>query len=857
MRPHLVSLLEDCLRRPRELAFARWKGLRVERWSFQHLARVSAQFASELSARNIGRGDRVIFLAHNSPAWVAAFFGCMMRGAVAVPLDTQGSAEFVLKVQDQVAAKLMLVDSSTLRASGVSLPVINLDDLPEIVSERNPTIPSLETIGRSDLIEIIFTSGTTSEPKGVQLTHENFLANLAPIEGEMKKYLRYERFVHPIRFLSLVPLSHIFGQLMGLFIPMLLGGPVFYRRTLTPSDTILAIRRERISVLITVPRMLASLADAIRREDGAGKHKDGLEQRLAGAAGQSGLRRWWTFRDVHKRFGLKFWAFITGGAELDASTEEFWRGLGFAVLQGYGMTETASLISIPHPFRSVNRSIGKALPGQEVRLDQSGEILIRGSNVTPGYWAGESLHPIDADGWLHTGDIGEVDTQGNIYFKGRSKDVINLASGLKVFPEDLEQALQRQPEIKYAAVIGVTGKHGDEPLAVLILRDRTANAAEVVDRANRLLSEPQRIRRWSIWPDEDFPRTATTQKILKRVIAERIGTQDRALQAPAGLWTGGGNDEEFLREQLTRILGAVPGKFGSENTLGADLKLDSLDRVELMSAIEERYQITIDEGAIRDSTTVGDLAQIVRADSQTAYKFPDPSWARSRLVTLIRRIVLRLLVVPAERILSGARATGTEHLRDLNGPVIFASNHVSSIDPGLILAALPSRFRDHLAIAMQGEMLREWRYPESGKSLFKRVYLRVKYCLVTCLFHVFPLPQQSGYRRSFAYAGESLERGDSVLIFPEGRRTLTAEMGPFLPGAGLLAAQADVPVVPVRIDGLFELKKKRRFSAPRGRIQIVFGSPLRFASDQPADEIAREIERRVRELNTEARNAQK
>lgn len=856
MRPHLISLLEDCLRRRNELAFARWKGLRVERWSYEHLARVSFQFAGELSARNIGRGDRVIFLAQNSPAWVAAFFGCMIRGAVAVPLDTHSSAEFIIKVQDQVAAKLVLADSSTLRASRVSLPVINLDDMPEVVSEHNPTIPSIETIGRSDLIEIIFTSGTTSEPKGVQLTHENFLANLAPIEDEMKKYLQYERLVHPIRFLSLVPLSHIFGQLMGLFIPMLMGGPVFYRRALTSTDTISAIRRERISVLIAVPRMLASLADAIRREVGSG-NKDGLEQRLAGAAGQSGLRRWWTFRDVHKRFGLKFWAFITGGAELDASTEEFWRGLGFAVLQGYGMTETASLISIPHPFRSVNRSIGKALPGQEVRVDQSGEILIRGSNVTPGYWAGESLHPIDSDGWLHTGDIGEVDAQGNIYFKGRSKDVINLASGLKVFPEDLEQALLRQPEIKHAAVIGVTGKHGPEPLAVLILRDRTVNAAEVVDRANRKLSEPQRIRRWSIWPDEDFPRTPTTQKILKRVIAERIGMQDATLQAPPEPWAVDGNDREFLRQQLTRILGAAPGKLGSENTLGADLKLDSLDRVELMSAIEERYQITIDEGAIRDSTTVGDLTQLVRADNQTAYKFPDPSWARSRLVTLIRRLVLRLVVVPAERILSGARATGTEHMGDVKGPLIFASNHVSSIDAGLILAALPSRFRDHLAIAMHGEMLSEWRYPDIGKSLFERIYLRVKYWLVTGLFHVFPLPQQSGYRRSFAYAGESLERGDSVLIFPEGRTTPTGEIGPFLPGTGLLAAQADAPVIPVRIDGLFELKKRRRFSAPRGRIHIVFGSPLRFASNQPADEIAREIERRVRELNTEPRNTQK
>ena len=241
-------------------------------------------------------------------------------------------------------------------------------------------------IGRDDILQIVFTSGTTAEPKGVVITHGNVLANIAPLEREMQRYLKYERWVHPVRFLNLLPLSHVFGQFLGMFLPPLLGGTVIFQEELKPSEIVSTIRRERVSVLVSVPRVLQSLKQKIERdlEDG-GKIED-FRQRFRTSEGKHFLRRWWIFRDIRRQFGWKFWALICGGAALDAETEKFWDRLGYAAIQGYGLTETTSLISVNHPFKLGKGSIGKVLPGREVKLAEDGEILIRGGGVAAGYW---------------------------------------------------------------------------------------------------------------------------------------------------------------------------------------------------------------------------------------------------------------------------------------------------------------------------------------------------------------------------------------------------------------------------------------------------------------------------------------
>src|ERR1700687_3674888 len=351
MHPTLATYLEDFLSRGNEPAFVHKHGLRVKRWSYSQVAETAVRFARELEARRIAKDDRVLLWARNSPEWVSAFFGCLLRGVIVVPLDLQSQPGFVKRVEEQVEAKLALCDATTSGLVEQTLPVIELDELSSQIAHHSLRPYSMTDIRYDDTVEIVFTSGTTAEPKGVRITHRNLMASLTPLEREIKLYLKWERLVHPVRFLNLLPLSHVFGQFMGVFVPQLLGGEVFFQESLSPSQIVETVKRERISVVITVPRILDALREKIESHYEARGALDRLRSAIASSAGRNFLRRWWTFRAIHKMFGWKFWAFVSGGATLNPDTEEFWQRLGFAVIQGYGMTETAALVSAQHPFK--------------------------------------------------------------------------------------------------------------------------------------------------------------------------------------------------------------------------------------------------------------------------------------------------------------------------------------------------------------------------------------------------------------------------------------------------------------------------------------------------------------------------
>jgi long-chain acyl-CoA synthetase len=852
MRETILSFVEDAARRGDETAIAHQRGLRVYRWSYEKLAATAKRFARELEARDVQKGDRVLFWSENSPEWVAAFFGCLLRGAIVVPLDSRNTGDFVTRVHSQVAAKLALLGSPGSVDFDANLQRIKLDDIESVVAHQSDATYRNGGAGAADLVEIIFTSGTTAEPKGVCLTHGNLVANLAPLEREIQKYLKWERYFHPLRFLNLVPLSHVFGQFMGIFVPQLVGGEVFFQESHNPSEIIETVKRERISVVVAVPRQLETLRDRIERDFSARGKNQWLRKTIAEAEGMKFLKRWWVFRKIHRRLGWKFWAFVSGGATLDPETENFWRRLGYAVVQGYGMTETASLVSINHPFKISRGSIGKAMPGQEVKIDESGEILVRGANVSPGYWSGSSKTVAVVGGWLRTGDVGERDEAGNLYFRGRKKDVIVTAAGLNIYPEDLEAELARQPEVREAIIVGWEGTRGPEPVAVLILSDDCADAKEVVEQANRRLSDYQQIRRWFIWPDMDFPRTPTTQKVLKRAVLERMKEErSNATSEPSSFI----HHTSSFMQAVAGISGQSVDQLNPSANLTTDLKLDSLGRVELLSALEERFQVELDETAFTAATTLGDIENMIAKGEQTDESlrggagYPYPEWAGRAPATWIRFLCFYLIVLPASRGLSWTKVRGRENLAGLGGPALFISNHVTMVDHGLILTSLPAKFGRRLAVAMEGERLREWRHPSAVENLFARLWLRVLYVLVVTLFNVFALPQRSGFRRSFAYAGEKVDRGYSILVFPEGRTTPDGLMKPFMGGIGLLASELGVPVVPVKIEGLYEIKQKRRYFARPGEITVTFGEPVRFSGDDDPARIARDLQSRVERLN--------
>ena len=832
-RETLLSYLDDYARRGRETVFVDHRGLRTVRWSYERIVREAHRFAVELEARGIRPGDRVLLHGENGPEWAAAFWGCCLSGVVVVPLDKGSTADFINSVAQQTSAKLVVTDTQ-LQVPGPTLLLTGFF-LNEAAPVRDISLPKDLTAGT--IVEIIYTSGTTSEPKGVVLTHGNILANLKPLEKEIKKYLKWERFFHPIRFLNLVPLSHVFGQFMGLFVPQLTGGEVHFHESLNPAEIVRIARKNRISVIVAVPRVLDALREWIERDFAARGRTHELHEKLAAAEAQNFLHRWWSFRDVHPRFGWKFWAFVCGGATLNPQTEEFWQRLGFAVLQGYGMTETAALISVNHPFKQSSGSIGQLLPGHEMKLDESGEILVRGPSISPGYWTNNgNVHGRSGE-WLHTGDVGELDANGNLFFKGRQKDVIVGAAGLNIYPEDLEAALDRQPEIRASCVVAIDGPRGAEPFAAIISRTPDSDINSAVKRANIQLAEYQQIRRWSIWPDPDFPRTAT-HKIIRREVAARASIAENPLPTS-------------LASQISHVTGASPKPIDPSTRL-SDLQLDSLGRVELLSALEDRYQVSLDEAAFTAATTVGDIQNILRGEveQETATPYPYPDWPRWWPIKLIRFALFYTIILPITHLMTRMSITGREHLTTSSDPVLFVANHVTLGDHALVLAALPFRLRHRLAIAMEGELLRNWIHPPAETNQFTKLRWLAQYFLVNLFFHVFPLPKQSGFRRSFAYAGECIDRGVSVLVFPEGTRAPRGQMhmGHFKPGIGVLAKALNIPVVPVKLEGLYELKRRQQYFAPPGMVRVHIGAPVTFPPDSEATTIAQELERR---FNTE------
>lgn len=858
-RENLQSLFHEFERFSGDVAFVQKRGYRRETWTYARLARTAYDCALQLKERGVRTRDRVLLWGPNSAEWAAAFWGCMLRGAVAVPMDTGATPDFARRVAKDAGVKVIF---SSREKDGLdrAIPRLVLEDLsdtPQHADDKTSTsrqtqpnqasIENLadEAVTRKHIAQILFTSGTTAEPRGVVLTHGNFLANLEPLERGIDPYRNYERWFHPLRFATLVPMSHVFGQFMGLLVPPLLGATVVFEASANPAEIIRTVKRERATALIAVPRMLDVLHAGIEREVEAQGLGDWLRRNLARASGQKFLRRAWRFRRIHRRFGCKFWAFICGGAALSKDAEDFFKRLGYAVVQGYGMTETASLISLNHPFRATEGSIGKVLPGREFKLAEDGEILVRGENVASGYWENGTFRGEvrDNENWLRTGDIGDVDAEGNLRFKGRKKNVIVTPAGLNVYPEDIEAAIRKQPEVRDCVVFASERDGNAEPCAALLMNANSALsevvAARSIEAANAALAEYQHVRRWLIWTEPDFPRTPTGKprlSLIARRAAELLGCASSAKKQPGTL------DDLLSKFAKSRSTSAA---------LENSLSLSSLDRVELMSALEERYQVELNETSFAEAKTIADVQRLLQQPAARRADYFYPRWAQRALVRWFRLAVYYTLPWPATQILGHPKIIGRENLRGVRCPLLIISNHITRrADIGLILLALPLHFRHHLAVAMGGESMQRMRRPPREWLFARRWAYQLGYWLVTAIFNVFPLPQHSGFRESFRFAGESADRGYSILIFPEGEvnNSEDGRMAPFQSGIGLLAENMRLPIVPMRIDGVWQMKRERRRLAHFGEITVHIGKPIVFPPKTQPEEVARQLESIVRGL---------
>lgn len=827
-RENLLSYLSDFSRHSRRTCFLFDDGFRTRRYSYRQVLHFAEGFASRLQLAGIGARDKVIFWCENRPEWVVAFWGCLKLNSIAVPVDCHSSPEFVSRIHQIVSAKLLLIGDETSPLE-LGIPVWKLRFDQGIWHSDKPPVansPSADSIA-----EIVFTSGATGTPKGVVIRHKNLLANLIPMEREIEKYRRYVGLVSPLRFLNLLPLSHMFGQIASTFIPQILGGVVAFQKGYNPRDLLSFIRHQHISVLICVPKLLDVFKEYVMGEfpETAQALKDNPS---------SVFHRWWKYRRLHARFGLKFWSFAVGGAPLPPEVEAFWSRLGFLILQGYGLTETAPMVSVNHPFGARRGSLGKPIAGLEVKLAEDGEILIRGGNVTSGYYnSPEETAQAFQDGWFRTGDIGEMDAEGHLFYRGRKKEMIVTAEGLNVFPDDVEKVLNNIEGVKESAVIGLS-VGGEEKVHASLILDRDRSLAEVQRAANRQLEDHQRLHSISVWQGTEFPRTESTQKLKRNEIRAELQGEIKARSGP-----GADSIEQLLGELVGRDLGQLQG----QTKLSEDLGLSSLERVELLVALENRFNVSVDDQLFAQAREVNDLKQLVTRTQGAEPTLKFSRWSSTLWAAAIRAVATITLIVPLTRLFVRLQLQGREHLSRLRTPVLLAANHVSHLDVPVIKCALPWRLRFGLAPAMSMEFFRAHFWPETF-PWHKRLRSHLEYYSACLFLHGFPLPQrQLGARPTLRFMGQLVERGHSLLTFPEGARSPDGEIAPFQPGVALMAAFLKIPVVPLRIEGLERVLPVGARWPRAGKVRVAFGSPTWFEGSDYA-RFARELEVQVRKL---------
>ncbi len=825
-------------------------GLRTRILSYPDLWRRIVSFGCYLRERGIRKGDRLLLWGENCPEWVVVFWSCVSQGVQVVPVDSAASPALVERIQDKVQARLMVYGPAVHPETSVER--LSFRDLAALKT-RNEALPRIR-LEPDDPVEIVFTSGTTGTPKGVIHRHRNICANLAPFAREIARYRKYARPFQPVRFLNLLPLSHMFGQSAGLFIPLILGGGVVFMSELHPAAILGCIRRHRVSVLVSVPRVLTSLERRVRKE----------VQVPSGRVTRRGLpgvaARWWKYRRVHRRLGWKFWAIVVGGARLEPRQEERWTELGFAMLQGYGLTESSPVVAVNHPFRPRRGALGRPLAGQEVRLASDGEILVRGESVATEYLTSRSeTQDILDQGWFRTGDLGELDETGVLYYKGRKKDLIVTADGLNVHPQDVESVLNRLSGVRDSVVVAAPSPVGDVVHAALIPADTSSDLAKDIRLANGRLEAHQRVRSWSVWPEEDFPRTPSTWKVRRhlvaRQVAERQGTPLRETVSPA-------------RTILARITGRDPRKILGTHRLEEDLGLSSLDRVDLLSRLEERGELEIDEEGLARISTVqaleagltglaaaatsavetGEERRPSASPPPTRVETPLPCWTRRAPVRWARTGLREGFMLPLLRNRLPLTVTGSDLFGRLRPPVIFAANHASHLDTPVILAALPPSWRQRLVPAM----VQEWFLPHFRPDEFtvrERLSASLQYILACGCFNAYPLPQRmGGIRRSLRYTGKLLDLGFCPLVFPEGRRSPDGALGNFREGIGLMGVRLEIPVVPVYVGGVFQVFPAGSRWPKRGPVSVTFGEPVRLDPGKGYAEGAEEVRRAVQEL---------
>ncbi len=842
--------------------------------TYGQLAQESSDFAAWLHAQGVGPDDRVAILGDNDARWIAAYLGVLRLGAIAVPLDTAYKAAQVRTVIENSGARLIFTTTryvDTVRKAVESWPGFVVSLLHDPTPPGEP--PAVVARGSHDAAVILYTSGTTADPKGVVLTHGN-------LEAERLAAFSVVDVTDRDAILGVLPLFHSLAQMANLLLPLAVGGRVVFLETVSSTSLLAALQTRGITILACVPQFFYLIHERVMAEVGkANPVRRTLFRVLLHTndwlrmhTGLNPGRRW--FAKVHRVLGPNMRVLVTGGSKFDPTVGRNLYGLGFNLLNAYGLTETSGgacimrpgdkyTTSVGHPLKGVEIRIAPRESGEEAREHEDGEILIRGPIIMREYFnrpdaTAETLR----DGWLYTGDLGRLDADGRLYITGRKKEMIVLASGKNLYPEEIEAHYREAPVIKELCVLGFNRNDdasGERLHAVIVPDEQVLQARGVVNVQQLVrfqvegrsvhLPPHKRILTYDIWM-EPLPRT-TTGKIRRHQIEKRLreeavttdAAEARPLSAEETTWLQTPAHAEAMATISVRIPQVA---VRPDANLDLDLALDSMERVELLTLIEQQYGRRVMPETRATIFTVRQLVDAVlaatpaagtatdstgdQADHSTQMwetllnQPPDPEHhaqlSRSTFVRALVFYVLIRIIRPFFRI----RASGQLHIPQ-TGPYILSPNHQSYLDAFLMLGEVPFRtLRQTFAVGAA----------EYYQTPFMKWVARI--------INVIPVDSDSNLESAMRAGATGLRMGQVLILFPEGERSIDGELKTFKKGAPILSAHLNAPIVPVAMDGLHDLwprsrslQWRRLLPGGSARVVMQFGAPLTVARGQYAE----------------------
>lgn len=867
----------------------------LERYSYRDLHTMALERAGWLATQGIGRGDRCAILADNDAKWCAAYLGILRNGAIAVPLDTNYSAKQVATIVNDAGAKILfanerltpiakeaLIDSACALAPLAPLapsplaPLGTLGTNPlALLAPLAPLAPTSPLAPSSSAV-ILYTSGTTSDPKGVVLTHANLLA-------ERDAVFKVVTVTEQDGILGVLPLFHSLAQLANLLLPFAVGARVVYLETITSSDLLRALSERDITIFACVPQFFYLIHQRVTAQVKSAGVLTRLVFNTLLAVNFRLRRLGWNigptvFSKVHAVMGRRMRLFVTGGSKFDPAIGRDLYALGFTILQAYGLTETSAAATINTPDEAHLDTVGRPLAGVEAKILPDGEIAIRGPIVMQGYYnRPDATAEVMQDGWLLTGDLGQIDGEGRITITGRKKEMIVLASGKNIYPEEIEAEYRKSPLVKEICVLGLADEdrasterlHAVVVPAAEVLRQRKiVNTGEALrfDMEGRSADLPahKRVLGYDIW-FEPLPRT-TTGKVKRHEVLRRLLEQRRAKAAvadqgsqtaPDSAWSDDPHVEaaaEVIRRRVASRARVVPGA-----NLELDLALDSMERVELLTELEQTFGVRVPTEQAHEIFTVQQLIEAVRPTSGSAATSPsaatstggvkDDSWAvllhdlppemdQSLSWLLRKRPVMGPMTFLISRLvrmaMGRANVKGLEHL-PTSGPYLISPNHQSFIDPILLCAVLPYRvFVNQFyvgAIEYFDSALTRW---------------------IARAINLVPVDPDSNLVPAMQAGAFGLRHGKILVLFPEGERSIDGTVKRFKKGAPILARQLAVPIVPVALHGIYEIWPRNRpinwrliWPWSGHRIAIEFGEPMRCPEGESYADAALRLRERV------------